>query len=442
MRKINAVLIMVIALLSACTPQPSEELILTAIAETEIALATPIPPTQIPTSTSTPTPVSTSTPEPTITPTQPPAFIPGADPVLLVAALDELGIGCTGPTKTESNGYVWVCKDDVVQNDRYLSFYAFFYGKTETSLDQLLVRVVPLTIKESHFFISRLLGYLSTIPYNNSTPDETRLWVETTLQENNSVEKATYEASGVTFALDKNKTGYKLAIGERENIQNATATPEPVAEAESRPSAGDQSKLGKIQIKDGPVSVHDVAYFESNSDWHFMGYLENNDGSPVNFTKIVVVVRDSEGKMLASDHIFSAFDELYKNEKSPFMVTLSKEDAPSWSTYDISVTYNLLLRQAAYKDLQFASVSAAQSTYYTITGEVKNIGDQTASLAKVVGILFDESGKMLGWKYTYADLEKIPPASSSPFELRFSDMLEGKPASYELFVEASIMEDE
>jgi len=362
-------------------------------------------------------------------------MIPGADPELLVSVFSKLNIECAGPTKTESNGYVWVCKNDVVQAEQYDSFYAFFYGQTDTSIDQILVRVVPLTVVKSHNFIVKLLGYISTVPYDNSTPEDTRLWVETTFLENATLEKESYDASGVIFTLDKSKTGYGMEIGEREAIPEASDTPEPAAGGDNPIPTGDQPQLGTINIQDGPISVNDIALIESNGSWHFLGFLKNSGNLPANFAKIIVVVRDGTDKMVTSESAQSALVDLYNHEKSPFQLTISKEDIPSLATYDITVEYKLM-RPETYKHFVFEDVNDAQITSHSLSGKVKNTGDETASQVKVVGILFDENGRMLGW--TSADLDEIEADASSPFELSFTEVLDGTAKSYELFVEAEV----
>jgi hypothetical protein len=437
-RKINAALIIFVTLLSACTSQASEDAVLTAIAETEISGVTPSP-TKIPTSTNTPLPTNTPTTVPTFTPTPLPAAIPGADPELLVSVFAKLGIPCSGPTQTESSGFLWVCKDDTTQAERYDSFYAFYYGKTETNIDQILVRVVPLTVTASHSFIVKLLGYLSTVPYDNSTPEDTRLWVESTFLANATLEKESYDASGVLFTLDKNKTGYSMEIGERDPVPAATDTPEPVIGGISPIPSGDQPQLGNINIQDGPVSVNDIALLESNGDWLFVGFLKNSSNLPANFAKINVVVRDGTGKMVASESAQSALNDLYNHEKSPFQVTIPKADVPSLATFDLTVEYKLM-RPASYKYLAFEDVNDAQITSHSLNGKVNNTGDETAAQVKVVGILFDENGKMLGW--TSVDLDEIEAEASASFELQFTDVLDGTAKSFDLFVEAEVSEEE
>lgn len=439
MKKILTAWIMIIILLSACSPQPSVEAIQTAIAETELAQPTATV-TDKPPATQTPPPTNTPSPPPTPTVTRAPAFIPGADPDLLINAIEELEIDCTGPTKSESGGFVWVCKD-TVQAEQYDSFYAFIYGRTETSLDQVLARAVPLTVENSHQFITKLFGYLSTMPYDNSTPTETRQWVETTLSQKSVVEKETYDASGVTFTLDKNKTEYRLEIGKREAAAQVTPTSEAMIGGDRTPTPGINLQLGKVQIQEGPVTVQDVAFYEKKDTWYFIGYLENSADMPASLAKIVVTIRDSAGKKVASNESFSALDDLYTKEKSPFLVTLPKPDATA-SSYDVSVEYKLL-RPAAYKFLEFEEVKEdAQASVYTLTGKVKNNGNETAELVKVVGLIFDSSGKMLGWAYTYADEDNLEAGDTSTFRLAFTSSLPGKPASYELFVEASASDEE
>jgi hypothetical protein len=107
----------------------------------------------------------------------------------------------------------------------------------------------------------------------------------------------------------------------------------------------------------------------------------------------------------------------------------------------VQVEYKLL-RPTAYKYLEFESVGEYQAADHSISGKVKNIGDETASLAKVVGILYDSSGRMLGWTYAFVEQDKLAPDASSPFTLRFADLLEGEAASYDLYVEASTAEKE
>jgi hypothetical protein len=161
------------------------------------------------------------------------ATIPGTNPEGLVQTLKEMGFECTGPNFTEDGGVIWSCDDKARDMAKYQRCTVTFYGDTETSLEQVIAIAAPYYVDESYEYITKFFGYLSTISYENSEPDETRSWVESSLNNNNVLVGETYEAGDVTFFLDKRKYYYMMVIGEPTDldpesfIQLQTETPKP-----------------------------------------------------------------------------------------------------------------------------------------------------------------------------------------------------------------------
>lgn len=197
-----------VLILTACSSQPSEDAIQTAIAQTETAK-----PTETPLPTKTPKPTAKPTKTPTLAPTQPLAGLPGADPEIITSGLETVGFICEGPNPTKDNNYLWSCKDFTPDIDKYHSAYIMVLGSTDHTIDQIIAVAVAFKTTNSSKYTTRLFGFISTVPYENATIDETRQWVESTLADNLVVENETYIAEGrIAFNLRKDDGGYFMII--------------------------------------------------------------------------------------------------------------------------------------------------------------------------------------------------------------------------------------
>ena len=57
--------------------------------------------------------------------------------------------------------------------------------------------------------------------------------------------------------------------------------------------------------------------------------------------------------------------------------------------------------------------------YYHIVGEVKNVGDCTASYAEIIATLYDSEDKVIGTSFTFTKLETLAKAKHRLLRLSY-----------------------
>lgn len=148
----------------------------------------------------------------------------------------------------------------------------------------------------------------------------------------------------------------------------------------------------------------------------------------------------------ASKSIYTQ-DVLPPGERSPFLVAFSQRP-PDWKTERLQVQAEAFSPQSFMGRLHAEGLTvdgvtlnppANQFAGYTITGQVKNGGQQTAQFVAVIGILYDAEGKPLDVNQTFAELQQVDPGQTAPFSLNFPFTKAGVAvARHEVYVQGQV----
>lgn len=214
-----------------------------------------------------------------------------------------------------------------------------------------------------------------------------------------------------------------------------TSTPTPTtAVKEPEPAATLEKGLA--------VDVLDVNWYTSSIDhFHFIGLVENSGNVDLEYVKLVLILRDTEGKLVATDYTYTEFDALLVGDIEPFEISFI-EEVPEWSEYEITIEADEVFFFDAYRDLEIVSANGKVPAFgaYEIVGEVVNTGDSDAEFVKVVAILYGADGKLLGTDYTYTTLYKVIAGGTSPFTILVLQIAEGSIDHFDLLVEGEVVD--
>ncbi len=127
------------------------------------------------------------TPEPPPEPEEP--VIPGLAPVDVYGNLEDRGYACGGPELVVGESF-WRCEG----SDLSAEYVVEIWGPDGSSVR--LVEATAISMDGSPVGVS-LLGFVATVPYKGSNPEEAQLWVE----ENMDAERASTKIGGVSYSL-------------------------------------------------------------------------------------------------------------------------------------------------------------------------------------------------------------------------------------------------
>ncbi len=164
------------------------------------------------------------------------------------------------------------------------------------------------------------------------------------------------------------------------------------------------------------------SYTGNEGSLHILGEIENQTGSAVSDLTIESNLKDSKNKVLESQVESIYLSYLPAGKRTCFHVIYI--DPPSgWSSYTFSEpAYSIAA--GVKPDLQVTSqdgVYTSSDGEYTLSGKVKNNGNSTVFMVKVIGILYDSRGRIRGCAYDYIDSSTLSlfPGESRSFAIEY-----------------------
>jgi hypothetical protein len=183
-----------------------------------------------------------------------------------------------------------------------------------------------------------------------------------------------------------------------------------------------QSGWSNVQSVNVPVPTPVVRVLSSSafvpyagsSYLYIVGEVRNDTGSNVRFVNISATLRDSGGNVVDSDYSYSMIGILNPGMTSPFRVIFS--DAPSWSTYDLQVTWDTTSQQPYALELLNSDSYFDSSDAYHVVGEIRNQHAEQRTFVKAFVTLYDATGQVIGVDYDYTNPYDLNPSQTASFD--------------------------
>jgi murein DD-endopeptidase MepM/ murein hydrolase activator NlpD len=172
-----------------------------------------------------------------------------------------------------------------------------------------------------------------------------------------------------------------------------------------------------------PVKVENAARYQTpvGSVW-VLGEVFNSTDQPIENVQVRVALLDAAGQELASDAPFVALDAAPPGGRAPFSVLFS---SPPDGVIDFQA-YVVRADQAYNFDSRYASLQVSEvqtrtvGSQYGVSGKVSNTGASNAAGAHVVITLYDEQGRVTGFRQFVLPDEQLAAGGSTPFDLLVS----------------------
>lgn len=172
-----------------------------------------------------------------------------------------------------------------------------------------------------------------------------------------------------------------------------------------------------------PVKVEHAARFQTpvGSVW-VLGEVFNPTDQPVENVQVRVALLDSAGQEIASDTPFVALDAVPPGGRAPFSVLFSSppNGVIDFQAYVVRAdqAYNFGSRYAQLQvtDVQTRSVG----TQYGVSGKVSNSGANNVAGAYVVITLYDDQGRVTGFRQFGLPDDQVSVGGSTTFDVLVS----------------------
>lgn len=189
------------------------------------------------------------------------------------------------------------------------------------------------------------------------------------------------------------------------------------------------------------AEVFDTINYTSGDYLYFIGQIRNTGNVDLEFVEVHVILRDTNGILVASESSYSELDVIPVGETSPFEVMFF-ETPQSWQSFETNVEGDEADFLEPYVDFEVISSQGNVPSFgdYYINGEIRNVGLQDAEFVEVIAALYDANDQIIGLAFTYSDFDKVTAGGSSPFEMYFFSKAPGDVTRYEIFVQGNAIE--
>ncbi len=165
----------------------------------------------------------------------------------------------------------------------------------------------------------------------------------------------------------------------------------------------------------------------------FFGEVVNSGEVAAANVQVALTLTDDVGKVAGKG---SAFVEgpaiVVPSGTAPFSILID-DPLAEWTdeTFQVSAEGSgRFTFGGSYAELEVSGVTVTPSEFggLTIRGTITNVGSRDATLVEVAFVARDAVGTVLWVEDTYLDIDPLPPAAASPFEIRALDFDEIPPA--------------
>lgn len=194
-----------------------------------------------------------------------------------------------------------------------------------------------------------------------------------------------------------------------------------------------------VQAASEVVVISHSSFYSTSDILYIVGEVENTGDVATEFTKVTATFYDAEDQVLDTKVGYATLDILLPGRKSPFYVMMFEDDGSldvddysltvSWDDYEEGKEIGL---EIISSDDQMDAVD-----WLHVTGEIKNIGTETATEVIVCATFYDSEGTVIG-----RDTEDVDPTTLSPegigtfdITLIYPELIE-QVASYSLTAES------
>jgi hypothetical protein len=198
---------------------------------------------------------------------------------------------------------------------------------------------------------------------------------------------------------------------------------------------GDLSADDRATASPTPRDVEVVSYRSHRTEYslQFFGEVVNNgDGAAAN-VQVALTLTDDAGRIVGAGlALVEGRAILEPGTTAPFSMLID-DPLAEWTNEAFQVSAEEpggFTFGDTYAELEVSGVTVVPSEAggLTIRGTIANVGSRDATLVEVAFVARDAAGTVLWVEDTYLDIDPLPPAVDSPFEIRSLDFDEIPPA--------------
>jgi hypothetical protein len=186
------------------------------------------------------------------------------------------------------------------------------------------------------------------------------------------------------------------------------------------------------------------AWVDRNGGFVIVGQVVNNAAEAVEFVRLNASLFDEQNNLMLEQDDFVSSDLIPPGEYAPFSIVFSDGLPSGTARYllEVSGRYADFTAQTFYGPENFALTSEAdfdENGALLVSGQVRNEGNLSASLVKVIVTIFDAQQRVVATDTTLVDTQPLAPGETSTFSVRFFE-LGGEPNTFLVTAQGLITE--
>lgn len=173
--------------------------------------------------------------------------------------------------------------------------------------------------------------------------------------------------------------------------------------------------------------------FDSIGNVYFVGIYKNTSPIPIRKPDITIVLYSNTAKKVAVGRGYAIRSFLLPGEETPIRVLVRKP--PAYVEYKVKLDPSPVYSSQNLErpKMEFKATELSQNTYnlYQVKGEIYNNNKRTVKYIRLIAVLYDDTGKIVGAGTGFVKEKKIEPNDYSIFGIRIS-AVSGVPSRFEL----------
>jgi len=145
------------------------------------------------------------------------------------------------------------------------------------------------------------------------------------------------------------------------------------------------------------ISFSNEFYFvNSIGYYHITGVVENTGNVPVKFVRAKITAVKADGKNIVFDDVITYPSRLAPGQKGGFDFSMGSPDDYKVGEFTAETGYFKIDEAQPYTELEVSEEEVLDNeTYYTLSANVKNTGQEQAPMYWVNAVFFDSQGHVL-----------------------------------------------
>jgi hypothetical protein len=188
----------------------------------------------------------------------------------------------------------------------------------------------------------------------------------------------------------------------------------------------------------------DVNGFPDLLGFRVVGLLQNISDHDLDMVSVIINLRDTDGKIIASDSALTLIFRVLAGEVVPFEIRFS--DIPDAEIGSIEAAAQGQLASPTSRMTRALEIVTAEGEinefgHYSIKGEIKNISKTDVENIDLNVAIFDAEGRILGVGLGFLDTTSLAVGETTGFEISISYFAEGEVDHFEFYVEGYEVEE-